>query len=315
MVVGELAAGLRLVGHVVRLDEERAGDSGWWAGVLAGVQATDAVVSVMSWRAASSPVCRLEREYAVGLGVPVVEVRLEPLGLPGGDDDRVVDYRSGDAGSAFRLVGVIAKLPGRSVAGWQPVPGAPFSGMDDLVRAVLSGDPGGAVEMLREAADRENPGAVGELAAVLRRRSGLDDDVVRRLNSAFPSRRDEIGEAPAAGVPAGMLSEDAVRAVTFRRPGLGRRGYDERSVDEFLDQVEADLRARRAAWERPAADSVPVVVAMTSADVRAAQFAKPSFGARGYDEEDVDTFLDEVERSFTVLDAELGRRGARITRR
>ncbi|HLL68150.1 MAG TPA: DivIVA domain-containing protein [Micromonosporaceae bacterium] len=34
-----------------------------------------------------------------------------------------------------------------------------------------------------------------------------------------------------------------VRNVAFRKPALGRRGYDEQQVDDFLDAVEATIVA------------------------------------------------------------------------
>lgn len=55
--------------------------------------------------------------------------------------------------------------------------------------------------------------------------------------------------------------------------GLGRRGYDVREVDDFLDEV---VRAVRAG-ERVDVDSV--------------QFHRPPIGKRGYDEAQVDAFL------------------------
>ncbi len=58
-----------------------------------------------------------------------------------------------------------------------------------------------------------------------------------------------------------------------------------------------------------------MVVHLTPADVKAIAFVRPPFGRRGHDEQDVDLFLDEVERSFVVLDAELNRRGSPVARR
>ncbi|WP_326551665.1 DivIVA domain-containing protein [Micromonospora sp. NBC_01813] len=39
------------------------------------------------------------------------------------------------------------------------------------------------------------------------------------------------------------LTSDDVRNVAFRKPALGRRGYDEREVDMFLDAVESTIAA------------------------------------------------------------------------
>ena len=42
------------------------------------------------------------------------------------------------------------------------------------------------------------------------------------------------------------LSANDVHNVAFKKPPLGRSGYDEEQVDAFLDAIEDQLRARRA---------------------------------------------------------------------
>jgi len=37
------------------------------------------------------------------------------------------------------------------------------------------------------------------------------------------------------------LTPSDVRKIAFRKPPVGKRGYDERDVDEFLDRVESTL--------------------------------------------------------------------------
>ncbi|WP_319957720.1 DivIVA domain-containing protein [Micromonospora yasonensis] len=44
---------------------------------------------------------------------------------------------------------------------------------------------------------------------------------------------------------------------------------------------------------------------LTPADVRNVAFRKPPLGKRGYDEEDVDNFLDAVEQTITALTEEV----------
>lgn len=46
---------------------------------------------------------------------------------------------------------------------------------------------------------------------------------------------------------------------------------------------------------------------LTPQDVRNAAFRKPPIGKRGYDEEDVDLFLDAAERTITALYDEIAR--------
>jgi DivIVA domain-containing protein len=50
---------------------------------------------------------------------------------------------------------------------------------------------------------------------------------------------------------------------------------------------------------------------LTAADVHNVSFRKPPIGRRGYEEEEVDAFLDEVQRTIADLTAELDQaRGA-----
>lgn len=46
-------------------------------------------------------------------------------------------------------------------------------------------------------------------------------------------------------------------------------------------------------------------MALTPEDVRNVAFRKPPIGRRGYDEEEVDAFLDEVEQTLTGLYAQI----------
>ncbi len=50
----------------------------------------------------------------------------------------------------------------------------------------------------------------------------------------------------------GMLTPDDVHNVAFGKPPIGKRGYNEDQVDQFLDDVEAimrDLYDRLARYE------------------------------------------------------------------
>ncbi|MEN3608553.1 DivIVA domain-containing protein [Plantactinospora sp. ZYX-F-223] len=44
---------------------------------------------------------------------------------------------------------------------------------------------------------------------------------------------------------------------------------------------------------------------LTPSDIRSVAFRKPAFGRRGYDEQDVDEFLDQVESTISALTEEL----------
>jgi DivIVA domain-containing protein len=75
------------------------------------------------------------------------------------------------------------------------------------------------------------------------------------------------------------LAPGDVRDVIFAKAPLGRRGYHETQVDDFLDRIEATLAGT---------DTV------TAEDVRTVVFEYAPLIKRGYHEEQVDNFLDIV---------------------
>jgi DivIVA domain-containing protein len=85
---------------------------------------------------------------------------------------------------------------------------------------------------------------------------------------------------------AGLTAED-VRSATFNKPPWGKRGYDEKPVDDFLQRA-----VRRLGQGELSAD-----------DVRQVCFTKPPIGKRGYNEDEVDSFLDALAATIARLDA------------
>ena len=75
------------------------------------------------------------------------------------------------------------------------------------------------------------------------------------------------------------MTPDEVHSVAFRKPPIGKRGYDERAVDVLLGRIEATLRG------------TPKI---TRQELQAVTFRKPPLGKRGYSEEEVDAFLRRV---------------------
>jgi DivIVA domain-containing protein len=327
-----LASGLRSAGHSVLSETPPAGDNGWWAGLLAAVQDTDVVLYATPPGSGTPPgsatgseevpvVVAALRDYAVAIGIPTLEVHLSGEGEATG-----IDFRRPTAAAAFLLVGAIAALPERPpVVAWRAQPESPFARVVDLAREVRAtmlapSDQRALVDRLRGASG--DP-AVRELAAILRRRPDLDAGNARRLDEAFPASvlpppaDDPVTAGPGSGEPrvgetpwrppAGGLSADEVGSIYFRKPPFGRRGYDEQQVDEFLDQVQADLRARYAG-------GAVVKVMLTAGDVHEVSFMKPPRGRRGYDEEQVDTFLDEIERTIAALDQALVAHGSAVSK-
>lgn len=76
-----------------------------------------------------------------------------------------------------------------------------------------------------------------------------------------------------------QLTAAEVHRVTFDKAPLGKRGYDEDQVDDFLDRIEAALAGR---------DS------LTAQDVRDVVFDNAPMIKRGYHQDQVDEFLDVV---------------------
>ncbi|MHC9292548.1 DivIVA domain-containing protein [Mycobacterium sp. LTG2003] len=76
-----------------------------------------------------------------------------------------------------------------------------------------------------------------------------------------------------------VMTADDVRSAEFSKPPLGKRGYDKKSVDDFLQLV-----ARR----------LDGLGHLGADDVRNIAFPKPPMFQRGYDEDEVDALLDAV---------------------
>ncbi|MDT4950211.1 MAG: hypothetical protein QOJ37_2806 [Pseudonocardiales bacterium] len=85
---------------------------------------------------------------------------------------------------------------------------------------------------------------------------------------------------------AGLTAED-VRSATFNKPPWGKRGYDETSVDDFLQLAAGRLDGSGQ---------------LSADDVRGVMFPKPPIGKRGYDEDEVDEFLDTLAATIASLD-------------
>lgn len=84
------------------------------------------------------------------------------------------------------------------------------------------------------------------------------------------------------------LTAEELRNVTFEKPPWGKRGYDEKSVQDFVA-----LAARRLDGRGH----------LSADDVRAVRFNKPAFGKRGFDEQQVDALLDDIATAIAHLDA------------
>jgi DivIVA domain-containing protein len=82
------------------------------------------------------------------------------------------------------------------------------------------------------------------------------------------------------------LTADDVRNATFDKPPWGKRGYDEKSVMDFLQ-----LAARRLDGRGH----------LTADDVRGVRFGKPPLGRRGVDVGQVDEMLSSIAGRIAAL--------------
>jgi len=119
------------------------------------------------------------------------------------------------------------------------------------------------------------------------------DTFLDRIERTLQSKRDGSEQPPDA-----VTSVD-VHHVSFHKSGFGERGYDEREVDDFLDAVEAELdRLVNANHAAPTAIRLRNAGQVGAEQVHGAEFNRAPFGKRGYDEEEVDGFLDRIEATL-----------------
>jgi DivIVA domain-containing protein len=76
-----------------------------------------------------------------------------------------------------------------------------------------------------------------------------------------------------------QVTPDEVRAVEFRRPRIGKRGYDKEFVDDILSRIEQTLRSQPR---------------ISREELNAVKWRRPPIGKRGYREEDVEELVQRV---------------------
>ena len=140
--VSTLVEQLRQAGIGVWLDSDLAGGQPWWDKILGQLKSCDDVLAAVSRAAVNSQACRFEREYAVGLGKPVLPITLEsmPAGLFPQDIARiqVIDYSQPSDAAAFKLAGAIFALPRPAplpspLPAPAPVPQTRFGDLNDRI--------------------------------------------------------------------------------------------------------------------------------------------------------------------------------------
>lgn len=84
------------------------------------------------------------------------------------------------------------------------------------------------------------------------------------------------------------LTAEELRGISFEKAGWPKRGYDEKSVNDFLALAARRLEGRGH---------------LSADDVRGVRFNKPPFGKRGYDQQQVDAALGEIVTAIEHLEA------------
>ncbi len=128
------------------------------------------------------------------------------------------------------------------------------------------------------------------------RRGYSEDQVDQFLDVLEAKFRDPADPALARFTP------EHVRQARFGAPPVGMRGYHPGEVDAFLGQCADDLADLVGEvpvdHERQAPAGANASAGLTPADIRDATFGKPLFGRSGYNEDQVDDFLDALEAKF-----------------
>lgn len=76
--VTQLAQDLTAIGdYDVWFDSRLIGGQDWWDAILAALESADIVIAAVSSKMLESEPCRLEREYARQLGIPIIPVQIE----------------------------------------------------------------------------------------------------------------------------------------------------------------------------------------------------------------------------------------------
>ena len=105
-----------------------------------------------------------------------------------------------------------------------------------------------------------------------------------------------------------MTPEDVLN-VRFQSTGRFEKGYREHDVDRFLNHVADTLRQLRPESDTAddAASTAADAALLSTWDVHNVAFSKPPMGMRGYNEDEVDDFLDRVEETIRTLEARLAK--------
>ena len=118
---------------------------------------------------------------------------------------------------------------------------------------------------------------------------------------AVPSAVATTTAVPRSSEVSGLLRPEDVAHVKFH-PTRFKEGYDQDQVDDFLDVVQAGLERR---WAEVEGRAIPQGRRLVPEDVIQQRFSATRFTI-GYNQDEVDDFLDQVVVTLRGLDVRLG---------
>jgi hypothetical protein len=193
----DLVTDLEALGHNVWLDQELSGGQVWWEKILGRIRDCDVFVFVIEPRSLTSVACTRECDYASALGKPVLPVLVADgvstnLLRPELAQRQIIDYRTPDRSTAFRLARAFGDLP---VA--VPLP-SPLPSSPEVPLSYLSGI-AKRVDSTSNLSDDEQSALTGHLRRALRDRENADDAQVllrrlRKRRDLLVSIAEEIDE-------------------------------------------------------------------------------------------------------------------------
>ena len=182
------------VGQELWFDRQLSGGQQWWDVILERIRGCDAFLFLLSPSSAKSKACRLELQYAIGNGRPLlpimvanVDARLFPEGLA---NYQYVDYREATIPSTIALVSALGRLPASGPPKEPPPapPPVPITYLDDFTvrldaESLSLRDQKTLVSDLASYLEDEDdrPAAI-ELLRTLRRRPDVIESVARDID-------------------------------------------------------------------------------------------------------------------------------------